>query len=131
MTTNAPVLNLVANGNVGCSRFVRPDASLDYAALQGDSSSVLLGISQIGSANPPGVTGSTAYAASAGKSFYVYTGGQICYVEAGGSITRGDLLGSDDNGRAITKASGQIGAIALQSGAANDKIRVLVLLAKY
>ncbi len=128
--SNAPSLNLVANGNVRTARFVKLDATQDYACLEAGVGAVIVGVSQLAVGTPPGVSGSTAYAATAGKPLSAYGNGQLCYVTAGGVVTRGDLLKADADGKAISGvgANDYYGAIALESGVDTALIRCQVML---
>ena len=130
MSTNAPVLTFVANGNILPARFISVDATLDFGCLQSGAGSKVVGVGQLGIGTPPGVAGSSAYAATAGKAIAVYGIGQPCYLTAGGVVTRGDLLKADTNGKGVAgvSANDYYGAIALESGVDDALIRVQVLV---
>ena len=120
-----------ATGNISPSVFVVIDPTADNCVLQASANtSVILGISQEGMKNAPGLTGSNnTIAAASGDPIQVFGIGDNCLLVAGtGGYTRGDLLMAEANtGKGITRTSGKpYGAIALQSAAAGAKGRVVV-----
>lgn len=136
MAANAP--NFIANGTIQPSRFVKLDTTAGklFNVLQAAAStdSTLIGISQPGSFDPPGTTGSATDAARAGQELSVYSIGDVCLLELGGTVTAGDYLMSDASGKGViaTLTDGttirHIGAKALESGVSGEKIRALVIL---
>ena len=120
-----------ANGTISPSVFVVVDPTADDAVLQASATtSVILGISQEGMRDAPGLTGSdNTIAARQGDPIQIFGIGDNCLLVAGtGGYTRGDLLMAEANtGRGITRTSGKpYGAIALQSAAAGARARVVV-----
>lgn len=133
MSLNTPAF--IANGTILPSRFVKLDATKDFAVIQGAAATdSLIGISQEGTKDAPGVVGAGTDAASAGETLKVFGQGDVCLLEAGAAIVRGARLTSDATGRGVTAApaagaNNGIGAVALQSAAAaGEKIRVQVLV---
>ncbi len=124
--------NLVANGNINPSRFIKLDATINHGALQGTANAICLGVSQDGPKDPPGTGGSTL-AAAAGDQFSHFTVGQICRVQSGAAVAAGDELESDANGKAITALTTaatvrRISGIALEAaGGADEFIEVLLM----
>lgn len=124
------VPQLVAGGDIYPCRFVKLSAAADFTVLQADANAEVIGIAQEGSRKPPLSDLITDMkAAEAGDSVKMFTDGDVCLLEAGGTVTRGDLLKADANGKGITVASSgttiqNYGAVALQSGAAGEKILV-------
>jgi hypothetical protein len=119
---------LMANGNIGTCRFVKVDTAADWKALQAGAGDAVVGISQEGPADPPGLNGSTAYAAVAGKTFTTYGPGAIVLLEAGsGGFTRGTWVKPDADGKGVTASAGDVaGALVLESAAEGAKGHVLV-----
>lgn len=136
MPLNAPAF--LANGNISPSRFVKQDtgASEDFMVIQTTAATDhIIGVAQDGTKQPPGVTGSDAFAAHALEAIQVYGPGDVCLLKIGsGGCTRGDYLKSDGSGQGITCAftlgANTIftGAIALETANNGDLARVLVLI---
>ena len=122
---------LVAGGNISPSVFVKVSASADNTGLAASNGDRPIGISQVGPAQPPGVTGSDSFAAHAGEEFQLFGIGDICLLKAGSAVcwTSNDLLmPSAANDGGTTASSGNwAGAIALSTQAANTYGRVQVL----
>ena len=124
--TNAPALSLFATGTIEPSRFVTLSAASDFYCKQSGSGDKPLGISQEFSKLTP-LPSAATYAATTGQEIGVYTVGQVCYLTCGTAITHGDFLIPDASGQAINGASTEkYGAVALESGASGDLIRVQV-----
>lgn len=127
-----------ANGNISPCRFVKIDstAGKSFHVIQSSASTDRsVGISQEGTHDTPGLSGSTAYAAAAGQQLEVHGLGAQCLLEIGGTVTHGDLLRPDSNGKGVsvdgTEATDvYIAAQALENGISGDKIRVRVILLK-
>jgi hypothetical protein len=125
-----------ADGTIAPSVFVTPTGiSVDNRVLQAAANSVIIGISQSGMKNAPGLTGSdTAVAAAAADEIEIFGLGDICLLTIGsGGVTRGQLLVSDANGNGITlptqaTAVQNVGAIALESVAAGGLCRVQIVI---
>jgi hypothetical protein len=119
-----------AGGNINIAVFCIASRTADFTALQAVGSEVpLIGVSQQGAGTPPGVLGSTQYAATAGKLVTIQQMGEVTRLTMGANITRGDLLTSDINGNGvdITAVGNYCGAMALKSALINDLSRVLVM----
>jgi hypothetical protein len=121
--------NWVAGGDIRPSRFVKQSTAADHTVLEADAGERVCGISQEGGREPPLPSVSTVYAGQAGDHMAVYGDGDQCLLELGsGGCTRGDRLKADADGKGVTAATAgnHVGAIALMSGAENEKIRVQV-----
>jgi hypothetical protein len=124
----------IAGGTIDPCRFVKIStvAGENFTVLQAAAATdSLFGISQEGSLDPPGVTGSADDAARANKTLRVHSDGQEALLELGDTVTQGDYLTSDNVGRGITLTMTgttlkYYGAVALESGLVNEKIRVYV-----
>jgi hypothetical protein len=121
---------IVAGGNILPSTFVMISTTADKTALQATANAPILGVSQVGTHDAPGISGAATYAATAGQSIQLFVSGDICQVAVGASsVTRGDLLKSDANGNAVTgsPAVDNIGARALESGTSGQLILCQIL----
>jgi hypothetical protein len=120
--------NLVANGEINIARFVKVDTSADFKALQAGAGDAVIGISQEGPADAPGLKGSTTLVAEVGKTFLTYGPGAICLLTAGsGGWTRGSFLKPDADGKGVTASAGDaVGAYALESAGEGKRGLVLV-----
>lgn len=114
---------LIAGGTILPYRFVRPSTSADDTGLQAAAiTTPVLGVSD----------GSTKAFNSANHAEtgdpITLQGGDVVLVEAGGNITRGAMVESDSDGRAITQSStaglNYNGYVALQSAASGTIIRI-------
>lgn len=123
---------LVANGNIPPSVFVKIDTSKNHAVLKNAAATTpSIGISGTSTKAPPGISGSSTNHAEQGDPCEVFSIGDICLLTLGGSVTRGDRLTSDANGAGVTAATtNEYGAIALESGSSGELIRVQVSLGK-
>jgi hypothetical protein len=135
MSTYATPPPIVAGGNILPSTFVMLSTVADKTALQATADAPLLGVSQVGTHDAPGLSGSSANAAIAGQALQLFVNGDICQVTVGATaVVRGDLLKSDASGNAVTgnPAVDNIGARALESGASGALIlcQVLTLMAQ-
>lgn len=118
-----------ASGNINCASFVKEVSTNDFTVSQCGASDTPWGISQQGSFDPPGLSGSTAYAATTGQPLLVYHQGDVCLLQAGtAGFTAGDYLGPDANGYGVTVTSGKYGAKALVTAAASAWGRVEVVI---
>lgn len=128
-----------ASGNILPSIFVLcdPASGKNFYVMDGASGDVsyentVIGISQEGTQDPPGVTGSGTYAATDGNPIDIYGQGDVCLLRIGvGGCTAGNLLKADATGQGIaianTAATVQYyGAQALQTCAEGDLCRVQV-----
>ncbi len=127
--------NLMANGPIFPSRFIRIDPSADFKGIASEAGLAILGVSQDGTNFPPLsdlITGARV-AASIGQYFRYFGEGDVCLVETNESIIAGDQLKAagtgDDTGRAATADTDndQVGAVAIQSASgAGELIRCQV-----
>lgn len=133
-----------ASENIEPSRFVLcdPATGKNFYVIRGDSGDVSIdntpvGISQEGTQDPPGVTGSGAYAGTAGHEIDIYGLGDVCLLEIGtGGCLAGQLLKPDTAGKGIILDSSSggdqfYGARALQTCSEGDLCRVQVLQGFY
>ena len=126
-TSNAPALSLVATGDIRPSRFIVLSTAADFTAAEANAGEFIVGISQMGTHDPPGTTGAGAQAARTGQVFHAYSGGQQCWLECGTTITRNDILKSDNDGQGVVATAGdKYGAHAMESGVSGDLIQVQV-----
>lgn len=127
---------LIAGGNITTHSFVKLSTAADHTALQADANEQVIGISQVGTVDPPGVTGSGTYAAIAGGHLQIFGLGDICLLRLGsGGCTRGDNLKSDSSGNGVTAATTgttvqNIGAVALESGSESELVQVQIQILK-
>ena len=120
-----------AAGTVNPSRFVKvASAGLDSQVLQaGAGDSYLLGVSQEWTQDAPIPSETTGDAAASGEQVAVYGIGDVCLLQAGaGGFAMQNYLKSDADGKGIAATLGTdfIGAIALETVAANGLGRVQV-----
>lgn len=95
-----PSANFIAGGNIVPSTIVTQAGQADFTVIQATSSSVpLAGIAQDGTHDAPGVTGSSSYAATAGKGIRVFGLGEECLCVASTTITVNNLIKSDSIGQ--------------------------------
>jgi len=125
--------NFTAGGNINVCRFVTPSVNSDFTVIQATATTLPIGISQMGQKGPPGVSGVTDdLAAASGDTLRVYGQGEETLLELGsGGIQAGQYLQPDANGKGVaapfTTGTIYIGAYALESGSAGEKVRVQVL----
>lgn len=127
---------LVAGGDITTHSFVKVSTAADNTALQAGANEQVIGISQVGPKEPPGVSGSSTLAAAAADHIQVFGNGDICLLRAGsGGWTRGDNIKSDASGNGVTAATTgttvqNIGAVALTSAAENELGTVQIIIMK-
>lgn len=137
MAANGP--QYFATSNVPVSVFLTPDTAKPFhAKVVGTAKTQeIIGVSDDATYDPPGVNGSTAYAATDGKPLKVFSDGDICLVTvgSGAGVTAGDLLRSDGSGNAVTvvgTVSGTallyVGGVALETANASELVRIVVRL---
>lgn len=124
----------VAGGNITPSRFVAQntsyDSTVDNASVAGQR---CLGVSQVGTRKAPGTGADDGYAAIAGEPVQVFLPGDVAPIMCGsGGVTRGQLIKTDANGKAVAASiTGQslqwVHAQALESGADGEIVNFLVL----
>ncbi len=131
-------IKFAAGGAIAPSRFV-VQSSTDSTVTQAGTANVrCFGISQPGTHDAPGLTGSSANAALADLDpIEVFTLGMECPLEAGvGGWTAGNMLKTDSSGKgqavAVVNTTIQwVGAIALENAAAGEIVRVMVCIMPY
>src|SRR3972149_1925695 len=127
---NAP--SLVAGGNISTCRFVKASTAADYQCLQAGANDLVIGICGEGSELAPIPSQSTQYHASSGRPGELFVNGEpVLLLIGAGGVTRGDRIKSDADGKGVTIASTgttvqHVGAVALESAAADEKAHVLV-----
>lgn len=125
--------NLIAGGTIQPSRFVSVSTTHDNTALQTSiTQQPIIGISQVGPRDAPGLSGSGTQAADAGNPIEIFGVGDICLLQAAGSggFTCGSWLTNDavGQGRAATIGGTQyVGAMALETTTAGLFGRVQVV----
>jgi len=94
----------IANGNINPSVFVKIDSTINFGVIQAAAATdKIFGVSDDGTYQPPGVTGSDGYAAHQNQPIKVYADGDVALITVGvAAITAGDYLKSDANGKAVT-----------------------------
>lgn len=118
MNTPGKIITLDAGAAIEKHRIVKI-GSADYAALQAAAvTDAIIGVS-------------TEVAATSGNRVDVITSG-VATVEYGGNVTRGDLLTTDANGKAVAAApaagvNNQVIGRAIISGVAGDYGSVLIV----
>ena len=128
----AHTTSILAGGNIYPSRFIKISTSADNTALQAGSNEDVIGISTEATKDAP-LSGASAYAGVDTYQMHYYPNGTECLLEIGsGGVTRGDYLKSDTNGKGVSAATTGptaqfIGAQALESAAAGDFARVMVM----
>jgi hypothetical protein len=102
-------------------------ATLEPEILQAGAGDLVVGISGSATRRAEYIDSSGKHAI-AGEPAKFHDDTEECWLEAGGTITVGDRLKSDANGKGVTTTTDKdkYGAIALQSGASGDYIRVKV-----
>jgi hypothetical protein len=125
---------LIAGGNILPSVFCTMDGN-SYEVVASVSGDHPIGISQVGTHDPPGVAGATAYAAVSGQELQVFTEGDVCLLTVATGVTAGQfLMPGSTNGYGIPQTTGNwYGAVALESvsaavGLTNPQIRVKVVI---
>lgn len=124
--------NLRAGGTIQPATFVKVTTTDDTGVAAGSNDKVI-GISGVGTKDPPGVTGSGTYHAQSGDGVELLGIGDIGLLLAGsGGWTAGDFLVSDASGQGITAPTSgspaNVGAIALETTAASSYGRVQVVI---
>ena len=124
--------NFNCGGEVFPARFVKRSTAADFTVLQADADSFPCGISQRWAAVAP-LPGASVAAAQTGDMIQVHQPGMsgnehdstVWLLVGSGGVTRGAHLMPDADGKGITCTTGKYyGAIADESGAAGEYIRV-------
>lgn len=120
-----------AGGTIEPARFIKLSTAADYTVLQAGTNERVFGISMDASAAAP-ISGAATAAAVADGSLNYFGNGEVATLELGsGGITRGAFLKSDTDGKGVAAATTgatmqEVGAQALESGSAGEKVRVVV-----
>ena len=122
----------IAGGTIEPCRFVKADATGPFKVIQAAAiTDKIVGISQPGSHDAPGLSGSGTDAAVSGESINVLGLGEEGLLELGGTVDEGDYLRSDANGKGVAlaftfsgTATAFYGARALEAGISGDFRRV-------
>lgn len=126
MATRNQVPPLEAGGDIGVSVFVKLSTSAGHTCLAAGANEQIIGISQVGPKEPPGLEGATALAAEAGDNIQIFGLGDVCLLKAGsGGWTAGDNLKASTAGVGVPAATTgttvqNIGAVALTDAAENE-----------
>ena len=132
--------NMLANGTIRVSRFVKMDTADNNSVLEADANEKVVGISQNGGreAPIPSVTADPPEAAQAADQLAVLGPGEeedvLLYAGTGG-WTSGDELESDADGAGVTAGTGaasvrNIGAIGLETVSAGEYGKVKPVIFK-
>lgn len=114
---------LIAGGTIAPFRFVKASTAADDTGLQAaEITTPILGVSD-GSTNGP----TSGNHATTGEPITLQ-GGDVVLVEAGGNITRGAMVQSDADGKAVTATTtsglNYQGYVALQSASSGVIMRI-------
>lgn len=126
---NYTPLSLVASATVNPSRFCKISGARTTA--QAGANERIIGISGVGTRSPTD-SNPTAHAVAT-EAVMLHRVGAEALLDIGGNIAAGDRLKADANGKGVTMASTgttiqHYGAIALESGADGDRIRVAIVI---
>lgn len=122
---------LLADSTILTCRFVTMSGT-DERVDEANANEMCLGISQEGSRTAPlSDLVATNQAAQQGETLRLFGPGDVCLLTLGDTVTRGLRLKADNAGRGVPvtligTTIQEYGAIALQSGVVNEKIKVLV-----
>lgn len=128
--------NVIANGNIRPSRFVKMDTTNNAATsglcvLEADANEAVIGVAQEGGRETPlpGVT--TVYAGIAGDPLKIYGDGDDCLVCLAGTVNAGDRVESDADGCAVAALSNansvrNVGGIMMEPGVSGEYRRMQV-----
>jgi hypothetical protein len=122
--------NLIANGTIACSTFVKVDSSTSFKCIQAAANTDWpIGISQEWADAAP-IPGASTNAAVAGEQVKIYGLGDICLLQSTtAGWTAGDKLTSNSTGQGVTASGSNVfGAIALEtiSGSALGRVQVII-----
>jgi len=123
--------SLISGGDIRQARFIKLSTAADHTALESDANERIFGVSVDAAQDAP-MPAADEDAAEAGDPFRYYGVGEECTVQVGsGGITRGALLKSDADGKAVlaatTGATMQwVAAEAIESASEDELARVVV-----
>jgi hypothetical protein len=123
--------NFFARGNIHTAAFVKEDTATNFGVLEAGANDKVIGVSQDGTHDTPGLTGAGVYAATNGQGIQVFQDGDECLITVGtGGVTAGDLVQAGSTGTAVTLSlatgNNYVGGRMLETGAAGDLRRMLV-----
>lgn len=121
---------MAAGGDIRPHRFVKVSTAANNTLLEADAGEFVIGVSQEGTKEAPGLNGASTLAAAAGDQMMFYPPGTDPLLEIGsGGATPGAHLKSDADGKGVitTTDKDAYGAIALEAAAAGELCRVLVM----
>lgn len=125
-------IHAVAGGSITVSSFVKLSTAADNTVLLAGSNDPVIGVSSEGAQDAP-ISGASVTAAESGDSLRVYPIGSVCTLTLGsGGATRAGELIADSAGLGVARSTTStaiqnVGAIALESGSAGEKIKVMVV----
>jgi hypothetical protein len=122
--------NFLANGDINPARFVSISGSNKVS--QSTLGDLPIAIATDGQHDAP-IPGASGLAASSGQPIRTFGQGEYCLLELGEDVAYGALLKPDLNGKGIAAdvtGVDSTGAMALESGASGEWIRVQVLVMK-
>lgn len=123
--------NFFARGTIGTALFVVEDTATNFGVLQSGANGLVIGVSQDGAHDTPGLTGAGLQAASAGQGLQVFQDGDECLITVGAvALTAGVQVQSDANGKAVLLAfvtgNNYVGGRMLEAGNPGELRRMLV-----
>lgn len=131
------VPQLIAGGNISPSTFVKVSTAANNTCLQAGDNERVVGVSQVGAKDPPGVSGASAYAAVSGDTVQLFGEGDVCLVLVGsGGVTRGALVKSTSAGAAVLAATTGttlqwVAGEALSTASEGEYVRIQVKVFPY
>lgn len=129
MSVSPPSIQLRAGGNITPFRVVKIGTTQDSEALQSAGATTPnIGLCHGGTRRAPGTGDDDGFAAIDGENVAIWGVGCIGLGELAATSARGDGVTADSNGRLVTTTTDGdiIVGWLLQSGVANDIVRVLV-----
>ena len=123
-------LPVISGGDIRPARFIKLSTAADHTVLEADANERVFGVS-IDAAQDAPIPSADGDAADAGDFFRYLGPEEEATLELADTVVRGDLLVSDADGKgepyddAATTVQ-WIGAEAMESGAAGEKIKVIV-----
>lgn len=121
--------HLIAGGDINPARFVTLDTSANNTVVESNAADAkVFGITHDSTKLAPEDGASTLHAAS-GDPVHVHIMGEITMLQIDATgCTAGDFLKPDNDGKGDVAGSGdEVAALALETVAANEKCKVLVL----
>ncbi len=122
----------VAGGDIRPARFVKQSTAADYTVLEADANERVIGVATNATQDAP-IPSGDGDAAEAGDSVAVNPIGSYSLIEVGsGGITRGALVKSDTDGKAVLAATTGptlqwIGGQAVETASAGEFAKILVM----